>query len=303
LKLGNKKLVWLIYFLFIIAFVSMYLKQEIHPDTTIFISGFKDSAPERFIFPLLYYITIPIYNLFQEFAFILIPFLCFFIGLHFLIKLFEHFNLNLLWIPGSFIALRLLGAGGSPIFLFSYTRDALMFALASAFTYYFIVSYFNNHFHWKQMLVLNILMIFNREMGIVFGLFFIVILTKKSWATISPMFTKALTGIFLGFENLQHFLQVGINSFSSFKLEALLSFARNPLYAFSLGAFLLKPTKLHLILISVTIVLAYAINNSSTLFSGVWVSFNGQEFRYLFSFFPMHLFFLAKTSKDFLLNA
>ncbi len=112
-------------------------------DAKYFIQAIKISAPEGFRFPLLYYLTLPVYNILGDAAFLVLPLLFYLGGIAFLSKLFFEKKVSQYW-----LAFCLVASYFAIWFISQYTRDSLVFFLSCAFTYFFFKTQQKNEYFW-----------------------------------------------------------------------------------------------------------------------------------------------------------
>lgn len=108
---------------------------KIPTDAQHYIGGIEQNEPSRFEKPLLYWVSMPIYNLIGDWTFFVVPLVCILISIWAIMEMFDHYKVNLVYL---LMLLPLLAIGMS--FIFQFTRDALLFCVANLF----FLSYIKN---------------------------------------------------------------------------------------------------------------------------------------------------------------
>lgn len=230
----------------------------------------------RFVLPLLYLIGRPLYEMFGEIIFFLLPLTLLLIGTFFLFRLFSEFRINKL-----ILLIGLIFCYSQVPFNFWFSRDNLLYFLACIFAYFFFKELYlkSNTNNKVVLLCLCILIFFTKSFSLPFILLFLLVFVKQNRnRLIFPM----LYPISDWYGSM---LKIG----TSGKPWHFIGFLANPIFAISTFCFLFAKQKrtTWLILIIIT-----GIMFGSMLAQPLSEQ---QAYRYTFSLVPLHLFFIASS--------
>ena len=256
----------------------------VYVDNYLYIDGIVEQYPERFSLPLFYFVGLVGYWLMGDISFYILPLGFFFTSYYLMVRLFKKFHYN--------TSLIILSFAIAPLFsesVWFFMRDSLFFMLATFFAYYFFKSVKSHAFFWKQLAVTSILMVLTRDFSIVFIFMFICLWIQKYE---NKMGAVSLGGL-INPDWLTNWFNnwiAGTRQLFNLKRITFMSLFPNPLWFISIYSLIRKPSWMHAILIMVSVLTSLSIANMG--FD------NSTLFRYTFSTFPLHLFFIANAEKE-----
>jgi len=270
-------------FIFILITLTVSYWQDWSPgDDTRLWDSLIEGRDEEFLFPMLYYVGRPAYEVIGEAARYILPLIFLIGGFFVLTKIFREFKL-----PQEAILLSFATTLFSINFLGYFMKDSLMFFLACLFAYFFFRIRYKNIFCWWKLLAILPIMVMTREMGIAFVAFagFLVLtkMPKKYFLATavfpnSPRWTINLINLVKeGWDNLLNF------DIHTFQLP-------NPIYWVSTIAIIFTRDLFHIVLMAITVIMAASMTS--------W-SWECCVFRYTFSFMPLHLFYVGKALQSY----
>jgi uncharacterized membrane protein len=285
------------------------------PDATYFKEKIKKGEGAiTFRFPLLFYLSKPLYSFFGSITFLVLPALFVFGGFGLLAKLFLDLHLKLRW-----LAIATLTAFPAFHFLVFFTRDSLIFFLSCATAYFFFNTIYVKEWHyWKIAIIAAVALLAGPQTIIFFALLLFLKAKGKGTRLLVPsmrawiyffVFFLFFIGLFIAWFKTDAYLGVfsdlGLKGqyFAGFSNATNLFF--NPIiflmplanwfYLAALACLALKPNKLFAFFFFGAILLgAVSIAN---LFAPMRLDNNPEQLalRYSFVFAPFLFFFMAKA--------
>ena len=286
------------FFLFWLIFTIIPSNHDfVGNDAINFIIGIKEDLPNMFIYPLLYYVGTTFYSIFGDGIFTVLPLLSFGMGILFLVKLFEEFKLDYR-IIGASLFINFLAVN----FLFQFTRDSIMFGLASVWAYFFLKLVYHKYEELNVLqssiilLGLTTLLFFTRgDSGLIFVLMFVCFIIYKIAKLAIVILPEVFSSTFSEIPSewptkLVQLWTLTINNIFSFNLDYFLLAVLNPV--FMLSSFLIWITKdrLHGLIILLTLGAGFVVSSAGFAFAEL-------GFRYLFALTPFHIFYVGVAVK------
>jgi hypothetical protein len=269
----------IIIFALFIAFSYVFV--DANPDRAYLQTAFIAGTPEGFLFPLLYYITIPFYFCLGNMAFTILSLWLFGFGLSALMLLFQRFKLNLFWLPVLFAT-----AFFCFNFLAVYTRNNLDFFLACWFAYFFFIGWYENKTNIKVLLLITVLMWFSTPNASMF-----LLLCFVAWAKTTDLILF-LSVVPTSPNAIDYYVEAinKINSISTFGFRILFLPLANYINLISLLVVFAYKDKLLLLLFCMN----FFVSIMSVLILPPDSDPQQLAFRYGFVFVPLQMFLIAK---------